>query len=642
MQFDREDRDILIEEAKSAPLGMGVIIFINCAIFIYQLINHESMDEPLVAINWGANFAPFTLNDEPWRLVTSMFLHFGWFHIIANMYSLFVLGVALERRIGSTTFLILYFLSGILGSIFSINWNLFVMSAGASGAIFGLYGFDIVLLLAANKKDPKAIRNIILNFIIYVAAISLLGSQFHFDNAAHFGGLICGVLIAVIFVLLENKKLQFNISIAAVATAVILCYSALPQYQKDYFNIYQYFIQVDDHFNEAMTAEKDNDLLIAFDDVRPQWDTLIQKLDSLQQLPDEIDADKSTLKLFAKYKSKEMDYMVQGIKRESFIFHDSISLIRDSTAMLPRLNFPLRLSYATFKEDSVMSDNKLPGVISKIYYDSLWVPTDQWKAEFYRIGYKDSLDRWTGPVRDYYMDGKIQMKGVYKDGLKDGVFIYYSDQNTYEAAGRYVEETHVGKWEHFHKNGKLQNEMRYQDRVYMINAWDEQGNITLSEGNGFTAEYYDNGIIKSYTVYKDGIRDSVSYGYYKNGKLKFRERFNNGSLVYGEANEPNGGKVTYDFSTYIPYPVGGMEKFDEYVNEAKKLYSLAKKEDGEVELIFNVVSDGRITDIRILSSNNPKLNKIAKSILEFGPEWIPAREHGLNAISTEGYVKISL
>jgi len=85
-----------------------------------------------------------------------------------------------------------------------------------------------------------------------------------------------------------------------------------------------------------------------------------------------------------------------------------------------------------------------------------------------------------------------------------------------------------------------------------------------------------------------------------------------------------------------------MEKFIEYVDEAMKLYSLAEREDAEIELIFNVVSDGRITDIKVLRSSNPKLNNIAKSLLEFGPEWIPAREHGLNAISTEGYVKILL
>ncbi|MEQ8573599.1 MAG: hypothetical protein RIB63_06030, partial [Fulvivirga sp.] len=208
--------------------------------------------------------------------------------------------------------------------------------------------------------------------------------------------------------------------------------------------------------------------------------------------------------------------------------------------------------------------------------------------------------------------------------------------------GRYVNETHTGKWEYFHENGELQSEMRYQDRAYLINSWDQNGKITVSEGNGYVAEYHSNGVIKSYTVYRDGIRDSTSFGYYKNGQLKFREKYETGLLVYGEANEPGGGKVTYDISTYIPYPVGGMEKFKAYVKEAKKLYSLVKKQSGEIELIFNVVSDGRITDIKILSSNNPSLNKIAKSILEFGPEWVPARDHGLNTITTEGYVKINL
>lgn len=644
MLFNKEDNSILIEEAKSAPIATIFLILINCSIFIYQLVIYDSMGEPLVALKWGANFAAYTLNDEPWRLVTCMFLHFGWIHLIANMYSLYVLGTVLERRLGTGLFIGIYLLCGILGSIFSIYWNLFIMSAGASGAIFGLYGFDFILLLVINKKEPRLIRNIVINFIVYVAIIGLLGPKFHFDNAAHLGGLICGVFIAALYSFLKLEKVYLHVSLVGILVLLIVAFSLLPQYQKQYFNTYQYFIKADDNFNQAMLAENDNELIESFEKIRPQWDTLAQKLDSLNtDLPDELASDKNTLVLYSRYKSKEMDFILKGILRESYIFHDSVGLMRDSAALLSPLNFPLRLSYASFSDNSNDSiSDQLPGSMVRVFYDSLWVPTDQWKAEFYRIGFKDSLDRWTGFVRDYYMDGKIQMKGSYKAGLKDGVFIYYSKNNTYEAAGRYVNETHTGKWEYFHKNGKLQSEMRYQDRAYLINSWDENGKITVSEGNGHVAEYHSNGVIKSYTVYQDGIRDSTSYGYYKNGQLKFREKYDNGLLVYGEANEPGGGKVTYDISTYIPYPVGGMEKFKTYVEEAKKLYSLVKKQSGEIELIFNVVSDGRITDIRILNSNNPGLNKIAKSILEFGPEWVPARDHGLNTISTEGYVKISL
>uniref|UniRef100_UPI00404AAF12 rhomboid family intramembrane serine protease n=1 Tax=Fulvivirga sp. TaxID=1931237 RepID=UPI00404AAF12 len=644
MLINKEDNSILIEEAKSAPIATIFLILINCSIFIYQLVIYDSMGEPLIALKWGANFAAYTLNNEPWRLITSMFLHFGWIHLIANMYSLYVLGTALERRLGTVVFIGLYLLSGISGSIFSIYWNLFVMSAGASGAIFGLYGFDFILLLVINKKEPRLIRNIIINFIVYVAIIGLLGPKFHFDNAAHLGGLICGVLIAALYSFLKSEKVYFHASLVGILGLLIVAFSQLPPYQKQYFNIYQYFIKVDDNFNQAMLAENDEELIESFEIIRPQWDTLAQKLDSLNtNLPAELASDKNTLILYSRYKSKEMDFMLEGISRESYIFHDSVGLMRDSAAMLSPLNFPLRLSYASFRDDSNDTiSNQPPGNMIRVFYDSLWVPTDQWKAEFYRIGFKDSLDRWTGFVHDYYMDGKIQMKGSYKAGLKDGVFIYYSKNNTYEAAGRYVNETHTGKWEYFHENGELQSEMRYQARAYLINSWDQNGKITVSEGNGYVAEYHSNGVIKSYTVYRDGIRDSTSFGYYKNGQLKFREKYENGLLVYGEANEPDGGKVTYDISTYIPYPVGGMEKFKAYVKEAKKLYSLVKKQSGEIELIFNVVSDGRITDIKILSSNNPSLNKIAKSILEFGPEWVPARDHGLNTITTEGYVKINL
>ena len=92
----------------------------------------------------GGNFAPFTLDKEGYRLFSSMFLHGNIFHLVMNAYSLFFLGCLIEKEFGKLRFLDLYFISGILAGLSSLVFNLFVVSVGASGAIFGLYGYFII------------------------------------------------------------------------------------------------------------------------------------------------------------------------------------------------------------------------------------------------------------------------------------------------------------------------------------------------------------------------------------------------------------------------------------------------------------------------------------------------------------------
>ncbi len=94
--------------------------------------------ESLIA--WGANFRPITLAGEWWRLLTSCFLHIGIIHLLMNLYALMYIGIQLEPHLGKTRFLAAYLLTGIAGSANSLYWHEFTVSAGASGAIFGMYG----------------------------------------------------------------------------------------------------------------------------------------------------------------------------------------------------------------------------------------------------------------------------------------------------------------------------------------------------------------------------------------------------------------------------------------------------------------------------------------------------------------------
>ena len=159
-----------------------------------HIINSDTQ----ILLNWGANFKPLTLDGEYWRLFTSFFLHIGIIHLLFNMYALFYIGSILEPLIGRKHFTIAFLLTGLLGSVVSLWWNDLVVSAGASGAIFGLYGVYIALI--TTNLVTKQVRKKLLGSMAFFVGFNLLyGMQAGIDNAAHIGGLLSGTILGFTF-----------------------------------------------------------------------------------------------------------------------------------------------------------------------------------------------------------------------------------------------------------------------------------------------------------------------------------------------------------------------------------------------------------------------------------------------------------
>ena len=147
-------------------------------------------------IKWGANFKPLTTNGQWWRLTTCTFVHGGIIHLVANMGGLIFVGVFLEPRIGRKKFAVIYLVTGILASITSIIWHEAIVSVGASGAIFGLYGLFLALMLT--KVYPKEFNKVFLiTIIIFIGYNLVIGISGGIDNAAHLGGLVSGFVIGL-------------------------------------------------------------------------------------------------------------------------------------------------------------------------------------------------------------------------------------------------------------------------------------------------------------------------------------------------------------------------------------------------------------------------------------------------------------
>jgi rhomboid protease GluP len=189
--------------AKKTPVTT-VIIALNILVFVLMyggeklnIINPQNLD---VFIKWGSNRI-FETIDQPWRLFTCAWLHFGILHIACNMYFLHAIGRLSEKLLGPVCYIIIYIFSAFMGSLASLLWNADgIISAGASGAVFGVVGMICAFLVMRRNEVPttafKSLKNSMMQIVVlnFLFGMSVPG----IDNAAHFGGLVGGFIGAAI------------------------------------------------------------------------------------------------------------------------------------------------------------------------------------------------------------------------------------------------------------------------------------------------------------------------------------------------------------------------------------------------------------------------------------------------------------
>lgn len=191
-----------------------LLVYANVLIFIMMVATGVDAFTPTVEslINWGGNVRGLTLNGELWRLFTCTFLHGGIIHLAFNMYALLQVGFFLETNIGKSRYVVTYVATGILASVTSIMFNENIVSVGASGAIFGLEGLLLALLITRQLNiQPEYRNNLLTSTLVFVGYSLMFGfSKEGIDNAAHIGGLITGFVIGLIY--------SFSLKRAASAT----------------------------------------------------------------------------------------------------------------------------------------------------------------------------------------------------------------------------------------------------------------------------------------------------------------------------------------------------------------------------------------------------------------------------------------
>ncbi len=185
----------LLAVAPATPVTTALLV-VNALAFIAAALLGAGWlvadGDRLVAL--GSNYTALTLGGQWWRLLTNAFLHFGAIHLAFNLVALWVNGPFAERLYGSTRYLLIYLAAALGASLATLWWYPLANSAGASGAIFGVFGATLAFFVRAPEGMPSAVAARHRNWILLFIALSfLLGMRIPFvDHAAHLGGLLTG------------------------------------------------------------------------------------------------------------------------------------------------------------------------------------------------------------------------------------------------------------------------------------------------------------------------------------------------------------------------------------------------------------------------------------------------------------------
>lgn len=202
------------------------------ALFIWQILSGVSITQPNTQdlIQWGANALPLTMTDEPWRLISSAFLHVGLMHLLFNGFAMVIFGRTAEPILGSLAFFCLFVLSAVGGNLLNsyITWHQLLndgqkvgIAAGASGGIMGIGA--ALLVLAAFKVRMNGIElNVKSLFFIMAINLSYGFVVSGIDNAGHIGGALTGMVLGLLVALTWRIPAWIQNAIYAFAVLALL------------------------------------------------------------------------------------------------------------------------------------------------------------------------------------------------------------------------------------------------------------------------------------------------------------------------------------------------------------------------------------------------------------------------------------
>lgn len=610
------------------------LVLLNSTMYLLVAIDDDNYIQPTVGslLDWGANFSGLTLKQDWWRLITSMFLHGGALHLLFNMYALLSVGIILEAVLGHLIFFGYYLIAGIGASLVSLICSNFIVSVGASGAIFGLIGFYFIYIVLQSRPWEKQSKGILTSLIITIVINIAIGFSIPFiDNAAHIGGLLIGIVCALVFIGFGRKsewtyRSCFQVFIFS-AVSCLLCYSfvfrTMSRDRAEYYDFFLKFLKVE---REALRIQSssftDQAYRAELDTAHHLWTSIKVDLDKMDQARNKVALkDRSTLNAYVSIRQQELDYLRKMVDKGSFQFLDSVYQISAKMDTLSVLTYPLDF-YPTQKEtDSLKAQ--------PVKFDKDWcITTNDDEVIYTREAKVDKLGRTQGWAYDFYPDHKIQMKGFYRDNLLDGITFYFYPNGNYKSIGIMSREDKKGTWQNFYQNGQLQSEIAYypEHASEMIRFFDSTGVQLVVDGNGrikYTDE--DQYIIEG--SYINHFKEGPWYGYYSDGSPYYKETYKEGRLIQGMSISSGNKKNYYTHVVETPVPATGWEAYQQYVDSSVTAGGKHGSK-GVVSIELFVDSTGAIKSMKPKMIIGSGCEDTVQSIIKRKPKFLPGKVRG--------------
>lgn len=171
----------------------SIMVFVNALLFFLMSLNGGSTNASTL-LQYGAFYKPLVVEGEWYRFLSAMFLHIGFQHFLFNMFSLIVFAAGLEKIIGSVRYTFVYILAGLGGSLLTFLSGTDVLVAGASGAIFGIFGAFLALLLNKRYYLDQGTKQVFLAVLAINLIYTFVGANISVEG--HIGGLVAGFIVA--------------------------------------------------------------------------------------------------------------------------------------------------------------------------------------------------------------------------------------------------------------------------------------------------------------------------------------------------------------------------------------------------------------------------------------------------------------
>ena len=227
-------------QSSSMPVTQG-IFGINVAVCVAMSLaaGVTVLGDPAwleLGIRLGANYGPYTVSGQWWRLLTYMFIHGGLLHIAFNMWCLWNLGILGEAVYGHWTFGAVYIVTGLAAGLNSLAWHFAVPSVGASGAIFGIAGALIASFYLGEFSLPRAAMSGMLRSVVAFVGYNLFfgAAIANTDNAAHIGGLLMGLLLGALIARIAPQQDDVLRRVAVLLVGVLIVAGGVTWLERSY------------------------------------------------------------------------------------------------------------------------------------------------------------------------------------------------------------------------------------------------------------------------------------------------------------------------------------------------------------------------------------------------------------------------